>query len=1233
MAGTDQNTSPAFLTMDARKFLRAINTSAQSKVVFFEESIRKMGQKSGKNYRLTALDVNSLIFEDVGEETYYHADLSKKGRGKIEISNIRPIKIVDEQKSESFDKNCLDMVESLSRDDFKGADKAFKMVEVQRFRPVVIPQNGWVTTKDRSAHHIVVEDQSQRFDIAAITQAFCEAVSEFVELDEDGKVIRGEFPESGETFSLPVNEMTRRRLVAKHMKSVAEGAWHSDSFKKLVNNIAGNVTKGQIDEAVKLAASFLKENQEFSLLKSDETRALVENALAAVGQFNSILAEDVSTLIYRTNLKVNKDDICESWEKTALKAENAELLHGAKLLESTEDFAVAYDKFLDNVLNEGTDVQSARAKAYLTSLKVINSILGKMEGKEDLATQVENMIAELEEPEPSTDIVLEAEQLLCSIPDALVDRIVTLENYSEIPGTEEVMEPGPEGPEGPAVSLPSGGGGGAGGLGGLGGGEPGIGEAAGEGKPEGEEEVPPEEEEEEEEEEAPLPESKQKTKATIVENMNVNQLKSELDHWKTDGHIYLAEDGFEDCNKQFARYIKRCEQLDKSDLREEFEKLRDVMIETGDDVIDDSTIIEDPYASFELGEDVQIDEEYGASMGKPNGHGVPTGGKAPSSPPSAKPASGDHKMGKPQGKGVAGASVGDAEYSSGTGQKMGNLGGKGVQKKGLGDAELPAENEDDPDDGKPPTGSAQMGRPQGKGVAESVGNPEKVQPGTGKQLKGGGWIDKLDEKLGEGLKSMNQGGDKLDKESSKLKGGVAEGKISEGEVPEAFKKQWKKKDKGGEAEEECDTPGEKKRSGGMGKGLAKGQGKGPIGEPTSEDVATILMPFMEGKELTPKAIAGAILKLKEEAKSKPELQKSIKILEAYGYPRGGSQRLQCDFCDEYSFGREGDICPECAQGMLSIPAPIAPELPTATSSPLVDNALEYIAAVTGADAIDLRRSLMDDPYAFVERHREFLDADDERAVLAYGEEGAASAGSRFAAEGQYKGATKGMRPIGFKKSAIKEWLSKDDLSNVIRLVAEARAKLKKDSKTGEDVYVADENKPKPWEKKVEESLKVIEQNGFWDSGKDEDNIDESIEILRSVLYEDAQDEPAEAQKDLIRNLLESVYSKSIQEAALAVFADDESIDTVINAIVNAMGEKGEELTPMGADTIIGDIGEGEPETPAPEGPEEGPGEGPGEGPPAEFQFGAEEEEAGEEEEEAGEAEEEAGEEEEEATED
>lgn len=57
-------------------------------------------------------------------------------------------------------------------------------------------------------------------------------------------------------------------------------------------------------------------------------------------------------------------------------------------------------------------------------------------------------------------------------------------------------------------------------------------------------------------------------------------------------------------------------------------------------------------------------------------------------------------------------------------------------------------------------------------------------------------------------------------------------------IPEALKAE-KKQDKisGDDEDMACETPGEKIRSGGLGRGLARGKGRGPVGIPVGEKEA------------------------------------------------------------------------------------------------------------------------------------------------------------------------------------------------------------------------------------------------------------------------------------------------------------------------------------------------------------------------------------------------------------
>jgi vacuolar-type H+-ATPase subunit I/STV1 len=280
-----------------------------------------------------------------------------------------------------------------------------------------------------------------------------------------------------------------------------------------------------------------------------------------------------------------------------------------------------------------------------------------------------------------------------------------------------------------------------------------------------------------------------------------------------------------------------------------------------------------------------------------------------------------------------------------------------------------------------------MGRPEGKGVAESVGAPEKVKPGTGKQLKGSGWLQSLDEKLAGELKSGDQG-DKLSSVSPKVKGGVStKGKktVAEGEVPEAFKKQWKKK--GGE---------EKPEDEGDDKPEDKPEDKGDDDKPEflkkeSKDVAEILKPYIESKELTAETIAKAIVKLKEAAKEDESLAEKVQLVEGY---------YVSDKKTTY-----GDV--------LELLKPFLGEEATLEA---IDEAIKKLKEAAEKDE-SLKESV-----EIIDN----LDLDDFKAVL----------------EAQYKFASKGLKPIGYKKSSISEGEGGEgDLSEAVAVMLSTDEKI------------------------------------------------------------------------------------------------------------------------------------------------------------------------------------------------
>jgi hypothetical protein len=454
--------------MDARTLLRTINSGALSQYKVFSERVRRMGQEQGTEFELVSLNANALIYEDLETGVLYRADVKKLKGGRIRVDNISELAVVESQKKDIFNKACVELVEAISEDDQKSADIAFGKISKQHFRNRVIPSSGMVTTRDGLARHVYVTESIVPSEIKPfIVKAICEALSDNIRVSK-GRIVEAVFGDDEEPLKIPVTELTRRRVVARHMKEAAETAYKSDAFQKLTRAISANVSKSRIQEAVKIAATFLKEEQEFSLLTLDETKGLVADSLAATGCFNDQLASDVGTLFFRTGCKINKDDIVESWQKTARRSEHAALVENARILAESKNFEADYQEFLGMVFNEDLSTRSVRGEAYLNSLKSIRKVLEGQEENEGLLSAIDDYILKLDAGEEVDDATLyEVEDLLASISQELIQDVQSLADFDDIP--EPAAEPAEEfgqkdlsaeaggGGASPAVSLPMGG--------------------------------------------------------------------------------------------------------------------------------------------------------------------------------------------------------------------------------------------------------------------------------------------------------------------------------------------------------------------------------------------------------------------------------------------------------------------------------------------------------------------------------------------------------------------------------------------------------------------------------------------------------------------------------------------------------------------------------------------------------------------------------------------------------
>ncbi len=697
MSDTANNSAPKPVTMDAKKFVQRLNSGAQAKIHVIGEKVKEMGLRVGKTYELATLDSESLIFEDKDSHTYHVADIKKNG-DKLSLENIRPIKVVEgDGKSGDYDKTLTGLSKAVSEGDSKGADKLFGLLcGGFKFRETIIPESGIVRLRDGSTRkvsvesRIVPEDRKKR-----IIESLKKALADDVNITE-GRVVSATFGGT-DKIRIPINDWTRCRLRANELKVAAEGAYKSAAFSKLIKNCAALVSEGRLKDAVQLARPLLDEQQEFCMLTRPQFTELVENALATQCEFNPFLARDTAKLLYRANLKINRDSIIESWKKAAQVAHESSLFEDATELDDAQDtaeFEGKYEGYLDGVFNEADDVVTSKAKVYRMCLQILASVLSNVEASAEDADALTQM-AEALASNPDHSTVMQAEELLAQIADDIIDAVETLHTFDEKGGEDE--SGGDEGEMGEEpVELPDldgemgGGPGGDMGLPPMGGDEGGLDDAGGpplgdepedeggaEGEEEGEKKEPVKDFGESKLRSMPINERREyairKFGHVFIEDENIDELEAEAESWEINGSRYILDEGVDESLEQMNRLIKRCGEIgpDALGVKNRFETLRENIMIHGD-VLGKH----DPYAETlkKRGRPMQpglkADSEY---------RGWVTESELP--------------LGKAEGKGVAAKEPKDVDGTDGTGAKyvkgkvaegsadMDKKGGKGVADK------------------------------------------------------------------------------------------------------------------------------------------------------------------------------------------------------------------------------------------------------------------------------------------------------------------------------------------------------------------------------------------------------------------------------------------------------------------------------------------------------------------------------------------------------------------------
>ncbi|MDB4489930.1 hypothetical protein N9045_00290 [bacterium] len=437
----NQNTSTAqSVKMDSRKFLGALNDSAQARIAFFENRIASMGKHVSKNYRLVSLHSNTLFFEDVDSNLYFAAEHTKEKGGKVSIENIKPIQIVEEEKQDLFSESCYKLVNAIEENDQKGMGSAYKRMQAQRFSGRAVPFSGVVKGRDNVIRHINVTtgeslDEGCR---ARLISTIVEGMKDHV-IVENGHVVAGHF-NGGNPVKLPVTKWAARKLVARKMRDVASNAYWSEGFQQRIKHTASLVAEGNVKEAVKVASVFLDENEEFTLLTSQQMKTLVENALAANAVLNDSIVRDTATLMHRTNLKISRNKIIDEWRNIAKKAEHPVLAENVAILEEVTDFEPAYDKFL-NLIFEAFSNKEVAATALATTLESLKESTPKIKESFDLASKLDNLINRLQARDFDDAAIFEAEDLIATIQEELAAN-ETLGDFDQMPGDDPLMDMG-----------------------------------------------------------------------------------------------------------------------------------------------------------------------------------------------------------------------------------------------------------------------------------------------------------------------------------------------------------------------------------------------------------------------------------------------------------------------------------------------------------------------------------------------------------------------------------------------------------------------------------------------------------------------------------------------------------------------------------------------------------------------------------------------------------------------
>lgn len=548
--------------ISAKKFLRIINSGMHSTINYYKDKVKYIGDEIDKNYQLTSISGNNIIFEDIDENIYYQGKIYKSNNGSItEIKDITELEIYDENRDKLIKESYSEIIEGIVENDYKKSNKAFDKLKMFKFRSTTIPPMGRVLCRDGEIHKIIITEQFN-INTTLLKECFENLINDKIVKNEDGNISKIILTENKEIIDILKNIPTKEIMEAK-IAVERERVKRSYKNKKFVNTvfeIARLINEDKLEDAVFKSSEYLSDEQTILLLTESELTDTVEYALSCKGVFNPNIGSHVAEVLYETALNVNKSDTLEFWVNVERKIENdnvKNLIEGFSHDDGNDNYSLLLESAISGLMNM-SDIVNVFIQSLLAFLN--NVSLDKLVGADDpsieQAKQDLEGLKEYMENTDSTDriddgVIVKLQEIM--VPFDILDRHKTMINFDE---TLQLPVEKEEQPSEGAIGLPTEEeSAGAAGLGELG--APEI------GGPEGAELGEGTEEETEEEEEGEL---------KIEES--AERLQNILEDIKKNKEQKFKEEGFKDnLNKYIAESLDL--DMDGLELLQEFSNIRD----------------------------------------------------------------------------------------------------------------------------------------------------------------------------------------------------------------------------------------------------------------------------------------------------------------------------------------------------------------------------------------------------------------------------------------------------------------------------------------------------------------------------------------------------------------------------------------------------------------------------------------------------------------------------------